>query len=385
MNFVPNDRSLIAFGDAYRGRRVLVTGHTGFKGSWLVAWLRRLGAQVVGVALPPDTEPSHHALLAASGDDFLVDIRDAGALRQAVVGSEPEIVFHLAAQPLVRRSYREPGLTFETNVQGTVNLFEAVRSTPSVRAVVIVTTDKCYEPTGSVWGLREDDRLGGHDPYSASKACAEIVVASYRAGLLSGEAGRGRPVLIASARAGNVIGGGDWAEDRLVPDLVRGALARRSVAIRHPGAIRPWQHVLEPLSGYLLLGQRLLAGDHHAAQAWNFGPSAEDAWPVREVVREIARHWPAVEARAVVDADQPAETGVLRLDCAKARLSLGWRPVWSLSRAIERTARWYRDFHEHGLLSTAADLDTYLADAASARVAWLAQPAERTSDVLEVA
>lgn len=374
-----------AFSGCYAGRRVLVTGHTGFKGSWLAMWLESLGAQVIGLALPADTEPSHHAILALAQEEYLVDLRDARAVRQAVTGSAPDIVFHLAAQPLVRRAYREPALTFETNVQGTVNLLEAVRATPSVRAVVVVTTDKCYQPNDGPWGYRETDPLGGHDPYSASKACAELVVASYRASFLDADDGRGHRVLIASARAGNVIGGGDWAADRLVPDLVRGALAGVPVPIRFPDAVRPWQHVLEPLGGYLMLGERLLAGEAQCAQAWNFGPAPGDAWPVRRVVEAFARDWPQARASLRPDQANPHEAAALRLDCSKADLELGWQPVWRLDQALARTARWYRGWHGGGEVASMDDLACYVAQAERLGRRWAGSAARRAESEFEAA
>ncbi|HPU52486.1 MAG TPA: CDP-glucose 4,6-dehydratase [Burkholderiaceae bacterium] len=378
-----------AFSRCYAGRRVLVTGHTGFKGSWLAMWLECLGAQVIGLALPADSEPSHHAILGLAQEEYLVDLRDARAVRQAVTGSAPEVVFHLAAQPLVRRGYREPALTFETNVQGTVNLLEAVRSTRSVRAVVVVTTDKCYQPNEGPWGYRESDPLGGPDPYSASKACAELVTASYRASFMNADDGRGHRVLMASARAGNVIGGGDWAADRLVPDLVRAALSGVPVPIRYPHAVRPWQHVLEPLGGYLLLGQRLLEGAADCAQAWNFGPAMGDAWPVSRVVETFSREWPQAAARYQTDPSGPHEATALRLDCAKAELALDWQPVWRLDQALMRTARWYRGWHGAGEVSSMDDLTGYLTEARRLGRAWAAPfasaPASLAATVFEAA
>jgi len=362
----PTEASL--FGGVYAGRRVLVTGHTGFKGSWLAMWLRDLGARVFGLALPAATGPSHHALLGGPIEEALVDLRDAAAVACAVRGFEPEVIFHLAAQPLVRRSYREPAATFDTNVMGVVHLLEAVRATPGVRVVVNATSDKCYLNRHTSAGYREGDALGGHDPYSASKACAEIVSASYRASFLA--PGDGRPaVALATARAGNVIGGGDWSEDRLVPDLVRAARAGRVSAIRNPGATRPWQHVLEPLAGYLLLGQRLLADPVACARPWNFGPDAAGHASVGDVVQAFAAHWSAVRHR-VDGAAHPHEAALLHLDCASAREQLAWHPVWDLATTLARTARWYRRFHEHGDVASAGDLACYVADARAASLAW---------------
>lgn len=326
--------------EAYAGRRALVTGHTGFKGAWFALWLERLGAQVGGLALAPDTTPSlfEAASLARHIDSCLADVRDVAAVRAVFEACQPEIVFHLAAQPLVRRGYREPLETFATNVMGTAHVLDAARQCPSVRAVVIVTTDKCYDNRNWAWGYRETDRLGGHDPYSASKACAELVTAAWRASYWQGE----DAPLVASARAGNVIGGGDWAEDRLVPDLYRAARSGQVALIRNPEAIRPWQHVLEPLAGYLMLGARLLAGERRFADAWNFGPALDDMQPVSALCDALC---PALGVQWTSDERaQPAEAAILRLDSSRAMLELGWRPRWSLPMALDAVAGWYGRF-----------------------------------------
>lgn len=358
------------FGGVYAGRRVLVTGHTGFKGSWLTLWLKALGADVSGLALPPDTDPSHYKLLSLGHAEELIDLRDAEAVRTAVVRFRPEIVFHLAAQPLVRRSYREPALTVATNVMGLVHLLEAVRACATVRAMVNATTDKCYENDGRSTGYDEDDRLGGHDPYSASKACAELISASWRRSFFAVDHdGRGQPMLLATARAGNVVGGGDWAEDRLLPDLVSAAAWGTVAVIRNPGATRPWQHVLEPLAGYLQLGSRLLAGDAHCASAWNFGPAADGHVSVAEIVNGLHAHWPAV--RMQVDAaDHPHESSQLHLNWEKARQELDWRPVWDADAMLARTARWYRAYYTSGQVNSHGDLARYVEDARLAGVSW---------------
>ncbi len=326
--------------DPWAGRRVLVTGHTGFKGAWLALWLQARGAEVTGFALPPPTDPSLFA--AARVGDLVThvegDVRDAAALRRAVERARPEAIFHLAAQPLVRLSYREPVETYATNVMGTVHLLEAARAVPGVRAVVCVTSDKCYENREWVWPYREDDSMGGHDPYSSSKGCAELVIAAYRRSFFA----EGGPAL-ASVRAGNVIGGGDWADDRLVPDLVRAFASGTAPLIRAPQAVRPWQHVLEALAGYQAIAERLLGGDRRFAEAWNFGPPDDDARPVSWIVERLRRAWGGEAGGPLPDTGpQPHEAGLLRLDSAKARAALGWRPALGLEQALEWIADWHK-------------------------------------------
>lgn len=355
------------FGEHYRGRRVLLTGHTGFKGSWLALWLTELGAHVTGVALPPDATPNHWDLLRLGIPDHRLDIREYHALAKVMKDAQPEIVFHLAAQPLVRRSYRDPLETWSTNVMGTANLLESCRNTESVRAIVVVTTDKCYENREWNKGYCETDRLGGHDPYSASKAAAEIVAASYRSAFFH----EANSPLLATARAGNVIGGGDWSEDRLIPDLVRAIAAGTELEIRSPQATRPWQHVLESVCGYLLLGQKLLEGRREFAESWNFGPGPEDNRTVEEVLAHLKSHWPEL-AWKVTDHPRPHEAGLLYLDSTKARARLGWHSVWPLEQALTATADWYRAWLDDGRVASRSQLAAFTAQAHAARREWSA-------------
>lgn len=354
------------FGDIYRGRKVLLTGHTGFKGSWLSCWLSQLGAQVTGLALPPGTSPNHWELLGKPALDLRGDIRDLSVVLDAFGRAQPEIVFHLAAQALVRRSYRDPLESWSTNVMGTANVLEVCRRTPSVRAVVVITTDKVYANHEWPWGYRENDRLGGYDPYSASKAACELVADSYRKAFWSAD----DAPLMATARAGNVIGGGDWSEDRLIPDLVRAVQEGRSLEIRSPQATRPWQHVLECLSGYLMLGQRLLEGQKEFAEAWNFGPPPDDNRTVAEVLTHMQSFWPGL-AWNVSAAPQPHEAQLLYLDCAKSRAQLRWAPVWSLEEGLEMTADWYRNYNATGNVSTFDQLGCYLQSARASGCSWI--------------
>jgi CDP-glucose 4,6-dehydratase len=322
----------------WSGRRVLVTGHTGFKGSWLCLWLASMGAEVTGVSDGVPTEPSLFEL-ARVGDDMrtiLADVRDAEAVRAALADARPEVVLHLAAQPLVRRSFAAPRETYEVNVMGTVNVLDAVRLVPGVRAVVNVTSDKCYENREWEWAYREDEPMGGHDPYSSSKGASELVTSAYRRSFFDAPDGP----RLASARAGNVIGGGDWGEDRLIPDVMRAALADAPVHIRNPGATRPWQHVLNPLSGYLALAERLW-DDPSAATAWNFGPDEGDARPVGAIVGRLDELWPGGLRWERDAGEHPHEARYLKVDSSRARARLGWRPRWGLEQALESIVEWY--------------------------------------------
>ena len=345
------------FSNIYDGCRVLVTGHTGFKGSWLCRWLELLGANVTGYALPPHTIPNHHTLLKMSHSSILGDIRDEETVKKAMMAVKPEIVFHLAAQPLVRQSYREPLETYSTNTLGTAVVLDACRVQSSIKAIVVVTTDKCYQNREWPWAYREIDTLGGHDPYSASKACAELVVSSYRNSYFK-EAG----ILLASVRAGNVIGGGDWAEDRLIPDLVRSVETGQALQIRNPDATRPWQHVLEPLSGYLLLGKLLLDGRSEFAEPWNFSPWADSNLRVRDMIQLMQYHWPNITWEYPELPTQPHEANFLMLDSSKANCRLGWKPIWSIDSTLANTAKWYRAYYEDNTIITDDQISLYVKD-----------------------
>ncbi|MDQ3000912.1 MAG: CDP-glucose 4,6-dehydratase [Fibrobacterota bacterium] len=329
----------------WTGKRVFLTGHTGFKGGWLALWLHKLGAEVHGFALEPSTSDNLFKTAQVSkalASDTRADLGDYPALEKALTKAAPEIVLHLAAQALVRHSYREPLATLATNVMGTAQLLEASRSIDSIKGILAVTTDKCYENREWVFPYRENDALGGHDPYAASKACAEIVTASYRASFFDKQ----DAPAIATARAGNVIGGGDWAEDRLVPDCIRAFIEGRSVELRYPDAVRPWQHVLEPLSGYLMLAEALCGkASSGFREAWNFGPDASGDATVGEIARRVAAAWGAGKVVTPVIADHPHEAGQLRLDVTKARNRLLWSPHWSIGRALDETVSWYKAWH----------------------------------------
>lgn len=324
----------------------MLTGHTGFKGSWLSLWLQSMGTQVVGYALVPPTSPSlfEVAGVGKGMTSIIGDIRDLEHLRRVFAEHQPQIVIHMAAQPLVRYSYVEPVETYSTNVMGTVNLLEAVRSTDGVKAVVNVTTDKCYENREWAWGYRENEPMGGYDPYSSSKGCAELVTAAYRNSYFHPAKYKEHGVAIASGRAGNVIGGGDWADDRLIPDILRAITQGNAVNIRNPHAIRPWQHVLEPLSGYLLLAQKLYEEGASYAEGWNFGPNDEDAKPVQWIVEKLTQAW-GEGANWVLDGgDHPHEAHYLKLDCSKAKSRLDWHPKWHLDESLNVIVEWQRAY-----------------------------------------
>ena len=325
--------------DFWRGKRVLMTGHTGFKGSWLSLWLQSMGATLRGIALEPPTEPALFAVarVAEGMEHRITDIRDFAAVKAQMDEFQPEIVIHMAAQPLVRLSYTEPVETYATNIMGTVHVLEAARHAGSVKAIVNITTDKCYENREWVWGYREDEPMGGHDPYPSSKGCAELVSSAYRKSFLQ-EAG----IAMATARAGNVIGGGDWALDRLVPDILRALEKHEPVLIRNPHAIRPWQHVLEPLSGYLQLAERLYLHGQLDAEGWNFGPRDEDARLVQWIVEHLCEHWGSGASWTLQPGDHPHEASFLKLDISKARQRLHWTPRWSLEVALKQITEWHQ-------------------------------------------
>lgn len=362
------------FNDIYRNKRVLVTGHTGFKGSWLCAWLTGLGADVLGYSLSPNTAPNHFDVFASNlpMDSVIADIRDLITLQKTFADFQPGIVFHLAAQALVRLSYEQPIETLHTNIIGSANVFEACRKTSSVNAIVNVTSDKCYENREWVWGYRENDPMGGYDPYSASKACAELVTAAYRNSFFKPEcSGRHHPILLASARAGNVIGGGDWSKERIITDMMKSANNNKPFTIRNPSATRPWQHVLEPLSGYLLLGQRLLEGKNNFATGWNFGPNDFGAISVQALAEAMKSRWNRIQFISHPNKPfQPHEAKLLKLDCSKANTCLHWKPVWDAPTTFQKTVDWYRFYYEKNQLLTKTQLAEYILDAANANLCW---------------
>jgi len=328
----------------WNGRRVLITGHTGFKGSWLSLWLHHLGAKVIGVALDPPTSPSlyEQANVTTGILSLRQDIRNGQGINELFKKYQPEIVFHLAAQPLVRYSYYEPVETYETNVMGTLNVLEGIRSVESVCAAIMVTTDKCYENREWLWGYRENEPMGGHDPYSSSKGAAELLIASYRNSYYSQSCFEHHKTAIATVRAGNVIGGGDWASDRLIPDIIKAFKKNKPLEVRSPNAIRPWQHVLEPLSGYLQLAEALTDKGYEYAEAWNFGPREEGVQTVQWIVEKMAEQWGSRTSWVLDENETPHEANYLKLDCSKAHTRLNWQPKWSLSQALKKIVEWHK-------------------------------------------
>lgn len=348
----------------WQGKRVFITGHTGFKGSWLTLWLHSMGAVLKGFSLNPPTEPSLYQCAAVDSviDSTIGDIRDFDKLYSAINEFKPEIVFHMAAQPLVRLSYDEPIETYSTNVMGTVHLLEAVKRVGGVKAVVNITSDKCYENREWVWGYRENEAMGGYDPYSNSKGCAELVASSYRSSFFNEKDYAKHGVALASVRAGNVIGGGDWAKDRLIPDILRSFENQQTVIIRNPHAIRPWQHVLEPLSGYIIIAQRLYSEGPAFAEGWNFGPREDDAMPVQFIVETMVKIWGDDAAWKLDGEDHPHEAHYLKLDCSKARSRLQWQPRWDLVETLGRIVRWHKAWiaGEDMLVLTRREINEYM-------------------------
>jgi CDP-glucose 4,6-dehydratase len=353
------------FGGIYKGKICLITGNTGFKGSWLAHWLTKMGATVIGYSLEPSTDPNHFELLNSTYTTVFGDVNDLNALQKVLHDHKPEIIFHLAAQSLVRYSYDNPIETYKTNVIGTLNVFEAARYSDSVKAILNITSDKCYENEEWVWGYRENDRMGGHDPYSSSKGCAELLTASYRKSFLN--AGK---KLLSSGRSGNVIGGGDWSSDRLIPDIVKGAHKNKKVQIRSPYATRPWQHVLEPLSGYLMLGWKLLSGDKEFAEAWNFGPTQESNLSVIDVVKKCKNVWSDVGYDIIIDEASQHEANLLMLDCSKADKILKWKQVFNIEQTLERTILWYKKFYNSGEILTDRDIIDFVQSASDKSLIW---------------
>ena len=335
--------------DFWKGKKIFITGNTGFKGSWLSMWLESLEAQVTGYSLPPPTKPNLFESARVSNEINYIegDVRDLDRLKSAIADNEPDVIIHMAAQPLVRHSYRYPLDTYSTNVMGTVNLLEAVREIKSAKVVVIVTSDKCYENKEWLHGYRENDSMGGHDPYSSSKGCAELITSAYRSSYFSTECSPAAGIAVASVRAGNVIGGGDWSEDRLVPDIIKAVVNHHPVIIRNPNSIRPWQYVLDPIQGYLSLIKKLWDNGPEFAGGWNFGPGGDDAKPVSYMVDMMVKLWGG-DARWELDSntEHPHEARYLKLDCSKARTMLSWNPKLNLEMALEWTVEWYHNFHQ---------------------------------------
>lgn len=353
------------FGGIYKNKKVLVTGHTGFKGSWLCLWLEKMGAEVFGLALDPPTTPNHYTLLNLNIKSYIQDICNLGKVTQILHEINPDIIFHLAAQPLVRLSYQDPVATYTTNIMGTVNILEASRELSNLKAVVIITSDKCYENKEWHWGYRENEAMGGKDPYSSSKGCSELVTSAYRNSFFINS----NSALVASARAGNVIGGGDWASDRIVTDLVISASNFTSVYLRFPYATRPWQYVLEPLSGYLTLGWHLLNGEKEFSEGWNFGPGINNNVTVLELVNEVKKNWSNIKFE-FDKGEHPHEAGFLMLDSTKSNKLLNWHPVWDFKKTVAKTIEWYKDYYELDKVSTTEILYEYISNAREKEILW---------------
>lgn len=359
------------FSSIYKNKTILVTGHTGFKGSWLVLWLHQMGAKVIGYSLEAPTTPSHIKLLSLDIVSIIGDIRDLNNLNKVFNTYKPDIVFHLAAQPLVRLSYENPIETYDTNVMGTLKVFEACKKA-DVKAIVNITSDKAYDNKEWIWGYRENDPMGGYDPYSSSKGCADLLASSYRNSYFNiKDYKKTHNTLIATCRAGNVIGGGDWAKDRLITDIMLSVSKSKKVNIRNPYATRPWEHVLEPLSGYLHIGQKLLEEKVEYGEAWNFGPSDEGNITVEEVVRNVKKHWNKIDYVVNKDIDQPHEANLLKLDCSKSHIKLKWKDVWNSETTFEKTVKWYKSYYENNqIILSQDDLESYILDAKNKKIEW---------------
>ena len=359
------------FNNIYKGKKVLITGHTGFKGSWLSLWLTKLGADVVGYSIDIPSHPNHFELLKLNVTSITGDILDKKKVFETIEKYNPDIIFHMAAQALVRKSYVTPVETFETNIMGTVNILEACRLLKQPRVIVNVTSDKCYQNKEQTKGYTEEDSMGGNDPYSASKGCAELVAQAYRKSFFNPkEYGVSHSILLADVRAGNVIGGGDWADDRLIPDIMRATSEGKTTTIRNPDAIRPWQHVLEPLSGYLQVGGKLLEGKKEFADNWNFGPSEASCLTVGEVLEETKKYWGDVAYEIKKDTNNFHETNILKLDSSKAEKELGWHSVWDNESTIKKTTEWYKSYYTEKNIVSEKDLEEYIADAKKVFIGW---------------
>ncbi|MBN2478795.1 MAG: CDP-glucose 4,6-dehydratase [Parachlamydiales bacterium] len=359
------------FGSVYNKKKVFLTGHTGFKGSWLLLWLQQMRANVVGYSLPPDTTPNHISLIDNNYENIFGDICDYSKLHYSILKHKPEIIFHLAAQPLVLKSYEDPINTFQTNIMGTANLLEICRKCSFIKAVVIVTSDKCYFNNENLQSYKEDDHLGGKDPYSASKACSEIITKSYQESFFPiCEYKKKHNLLITTARAGNVIGGGDWADNRIIPDIIKATYNKKPLYIRNPQSIRPWQFVLESLSGYLSLGQKLLEEKAIYAQSWNFGPIEKETLTVYEMLNLLQKDWQNIKYKIVNKKEKKLEANFLRLDSSKANKYLGWKPVYSIEQTLKETVIWYKNYYTQNKIVSLNQLSDYINSAKSKNIEW---------------